>query len=174
MAHSPTRIWTRAAKGTAAFVTALVAASPLFLVQPAAAASPDDVHGKPSVTRQAWKAGAATFGAHATPAQAVEAFWTPDRMRAAIPIEESAAYRAAVAAYTQAQAARAAQGGSAGSAKSPQDGPVRSVAPREGTVASTPVPAAHNPNYSYWEPTARTSGKVFFTMGNSNYACSAT
>ena len=34
--------------------------------------------------------------------------------------------------------------------------------------------AAINPNLPYYAPTARTSGKVFFTMGGLNYQCSGT
>jgi V8-like Glu-specific endopeptidase len=47
------------------------------------------------------------------------------------------------------------------------------VDPRSGALGTpAKVPAAYNPGYDYWHPTARTNGKVFFEMNGGIYQCS--
>ena len=128
----------------------------------------------PTVSAEAWAAGRAAYGASATAAQAVESFWTPERMRAAKPIEDSAAYLDAVRTYdANAKAAQeraaTATNGPAKTAATPH-----SVVPKDGYVGTFAQPAAYNPGFSYWQPTARTSGKVFFQMGSGYFQCSGT
>ena len=90
----------------------------------------------PTVSAEAWAAGRAAYGANATAAQAVESFWTPERMRAAKPIEDSAAYLDAVRTYdANAKAAQeraaTATNGPAKAAATPH-----SVVPKDGYVGT--------------------------------------
>ncbi|MEN3310559.1 MAG: hypothetical protein V7603_6761 [Micromonosporaceae bacterium] len=170
------RTWTIFSRRTmvATVAVALAAVPTLALSQPAAAATAANAHGAPAVSTQAWQSGQAQYGAGATAAQAVEAYWTPARMRAARVIEDSPAYLTAVSRYEQAQRASAARGGTAAPQRSAPKAPAHSVAPQAGSVAGRAVPAATDPGFAYWQPTARTSGKVFFTMNGLNYQCSGT
>ena len=106
------------------------------------------------ISKEAWAAGHAKYGTRATAAQALAAYWTPARMRAAKPIEDLPQYQAAVRKFQR-------SGKSA--SKPDRVGPAQSVAP-SGKIgpAVTGTSRAANPNFVYWHPTARTTGKVFF------------
>ncbi|MBE1487658.1 trypsin-like serine peptidase [Plantactinospora soyae] len=157
----------RASRATSVTVALMMAAvSALALSQSASAAPAPGLD--PAATAEAWAAGRAEYGAGATEHQAVVAYWTPERMRAAQPAEESPAYRQAVKRYVDSgQTAR----------QSVDRGARLTVPPTAGELGvpnSGPVPAALNPNFASNHPTARTSGKVFFTMGGGNFVCSGT
>lgn len=132
----------------------------------------------PTLTAAAKAAGKKAHGAKATTTQVLEAYWTADRMRAAISADQDPALASAATAYVE-QTTRDLKAG-----KKPvtNDGPVRSVtgaastvfASQAGTGAGGLVPAAYNPNLPYYVPTAYTAGKVFFTKGGLNYVCSGT
>jgi V8-like Glu-specific endopeptidase len=164
-----------ARRAALAAAAAVLAAAPAVAVGQPAAAAGADAHTTPAVSAAAWRAGRAQFGRAATAAQAVEAYWTPARMRAATVIEDSPAYLSAVARYQRDQRAqRAGAAGSAPAARQATGQRAHSVAPRAGAVTAGAVPAAFDPGFSYWQPTARTSGKVFFSMNGLNYQCSGT
>jgi hypothetical protein len=155
-------------------VTTVAAAVALSLTGPpasarpstdqAAATAPQAVsHSKALVGSDAWAAGRAKYGPNVTAAQAVAAFWTPARMRAARPIEETAAYQDAVRKYGTA------------SKSAPERGAPKTIEPATGHLGLPgPAPAAWNPNYPPEHPTARTSGKVFFSTPGGTAQCSAT
>jgi len=116
-------------------------------------------------------AGKAKYGADATVAESVTAYWTPARMRAATPIEDSPQLQKAAKSFEAKQKADHA----AGKAPKTNDGPERSFAGAESKVFAGAVEAAYNPNLPYYTPTAYTAGKVFFTKpGVGNYVCSGT
>ncbi len=128
-----------------------------------------------SISAEAKAAGVAKHGAKATDAQALEAYWTPERMRAAKPAEEDSTLEASATAYVQKQVADQ----KAGRKPVTNDGPVRSVEGASSKVfgpAATAggVAAAYNPNLPYYVPTAYTAGKVFFSKPDGNYVCSGT
>ena len=125
------------------------------------------------LTPEALAAGRAAHGAKATRLQALEAYWTPERMRTAVPADRDPAVQASAAAYAATERSAAARGKKAPT----NDGPVRSV---EGTASKAlgaragGVEAAFNPNLPISAPTAYTMGKVFFTKAGVNYVCSGT
>jgi V8-like Glu-specific endopeptidase len=125
-------------------------------------------------------AGKAKFGADATTDEAVSAYWTPSRMRAATPVEDSPQLTQAIQKFTAKQQADR----QAGRAQVTNDGPARSfggatskvfsAAPKATTGGGSSL-AAYNPNVPYYTPTAYTAGKVFFTQpGVGNFVCSGT
>lgn len=129
----------------------------------AAKAASTTVSARTQVSAEAWAAGRAKYGAKVTAAQALDAYWTPARMRAAKPIEESKQYQTALQEFQR----------SGKRADVPDAvGPAQSVAPKAGHLKvpapSGPSARAHNPNYNYWHPTAYTNGKVFFRSDNPN------
>jgi hypothetical protein len=115
------------------------------------------------VGADAWAAGRARHGAKVTAAQAVDAYWTPARMRAAQPVEETAAYQDAVRKY-----------GDANKTAPPERGAPKTIEPAPGRFDSGLTPAAWNPNYPVGQATGRTSGKVFFSTPGGTAQCSAT
>ncbi|MEI2732494.1 MAG: hypothetical protein V9G08_10955 [Dermatophilaceae bacterium] len=135
--------------------------------------SPDVSASGQALTDDAKAAGAAKFGPRASTEQALEAYWTPEKMRAAKPADGDPAIAAASAAY----ASKSEADRKAGKKKPAQDGPTRNVdgAASKNFAAGGPVTAAYNPNLPSYSPTAYTMGKVFFTKsGGGNYVCSAT
>jgi V8-like Glu-specific endopeptidase len=162
--------------------SALVLAAAPAHAQPAAGAAAatkaasGNVSAPATVTADAWAAGRAAYGKDVTAAQVVTAYWTPERMHAATKIEDSKAYLDAVRNYDRAMQVKRDQVRMTPN-RAP-DAPARphSVAPKPGSVDKPAgmAPAAYDPGYAYWQPTARTSGKVFFTMGGSGFQCSAT
>jgi hypothetical protein len=99
--------------------------------------------------------------------QALAAYWTPERMKAARPETEIPAVK------DHKEIAPAAQNGPAGPA-----GQVAAAAPKAEPKAvggaQDVTPQAYYPNYPVGHPVARTYGKVFFTSFGLNYVCSAT
>lgn len=103
-------------------------------------------------------------------AKALEAYWTPARMKAAKSIDRTATVTRSGAAPQQRLQLR-------------PDGASGSVAPAATSKAPTAalrpastkgiVPQASYPNLPSSHPAARTNGKVFFTRGGLNYVCSA-
>lgn len=127
-----------------------------------------------SVTPEAWAAGQARYGRNATAAQALEAYWTPARMKAAKHVEDDPAFVASVAAFDKRQQADLADVKKGKKAR-PATPTQHSAAPSGGDVSGqASVLAAANPNFAYSHPTARTSGKVFFSMAGGNFVCSGT
>lgn len=123
------------------------------------------------LTAAAQAAGKAKFGSDATYQESLQAYWTPDRMASATPIEDDKQYQESVRKYVAAQEARR----EAGQKPVRNDGPQRSVDGVESLVFAGAVEAAYNPNAPYYTPTAYTQGKVFFTKsGGGNYVCSGT
>ncbi len=127
------------------------------------------------ITSAAKVAGKAKFGVAPTDQQALDAYWTPARMRAAIPVQQSSTFASQADTYVKIQKARI----RAGQKPVTNDGPVRSA---EGAASKVFGPAAkaagvlaaYNPNLPYYTPTAYTAGKVFFTQNGLNYVCSGT
>ncbi len=170
----PTRLLALAAAvATAATVAVGGASSAEAAKRPTSA---DVSSARPALSAEAKAAGTAKFGAAATETQILEAYWTPERMRAAKPAEDDSALASAATAYVQKQQADQ----KAGRKPVTNDGPVRSadgVASKVFGPAATAggFAAAYNPNLPYYVPTAYTAGKVFFTKpGIGNYVCSGT
>lgn len=130
----------------------------------------------PTLSAEATAAGKAKFGQGATANQTLEAYWTPERMRAAKPADSAVSYQAAEKAY----ATNEAKARAAGTAKKTNDGPARSTdgaTSKVFTVTKTSpssFTAAYNPNAPTYDPTAYTQGKVFFSKPDGNYVCSGT
>lgn len=98
---------------------------------------------------------------------ALRQYWTPERMKAALPDSELPAVKAAVS------AAKADQ------APTRLSGTAERIAPSAPQTTPTPAPSgmqtmSYYPGYPVGHPVARTSGKVFFTSFGLNYVCSAT
>src|SRR4051794_16123733 len=84
----------------AASLAAVACAAAAALPSAASAAAPN-VRSAPAVSKDALAAGRAQFGSRATPAQALSAYWTPERMRAARPVEDSPSFGAAAQHYAR-------------------------------------------------------------------------
>ncbi|MDX6678389.1 MAG: hypothetical protein QOE31_2441 [Solirubrobacteraceae bacterium] len=153
----------------AGLVTLAAIACAAAVLPGSAAASSGHAAGTSPVSDAAWHAGRAAFGANATAGEAVTAYWTPERMRAAHPVEEAPFYKAAVA-KDERQAA-VDKSAPKGKRPAPVVGTPFATPPAEGTAG---VNAAYNPNLGYSTPTARSMGKVFFTQNGGNYVCSGT
>jgi V8-like Glu-specific endopeptidase len=160
--------------------TALLAAASLSLgsATTADAAAPRDegrqatnASSTSPLTAAAKAAGKARFGADASYQESLQAYWTPERMAAAVPIEEDKGFQESAAKYAAEQKALH----KAGKKPVTNDGPARSVDGAASKVFAGTAEAAYNPNAPYYTPTAYTQGKVFFTKaGGGNYACSGT
>lgn len=129
----------------------------------------------PTITPAARAAGVAKFGAGVSDNQALEAYWTPARMRSAIPAESSSDLVARVDAWAKAQRADRQKG----IRPATNNGPARKVPGTASTVfTGSPVngsTSAFNPDLPYYVPTAYTAGKVFFTKSDGRpYVCSGT
>ena len=139
------------------------------------AGSAGNVSAPAAVSAEAWAAGRAKYGATATAAQAIESYWTPERMRSATPIEDSPAYLAAIKKYDKDVKAAKERARRSPEQSKPVPATPHQVAPRGGAVETPAVtPSAYDPGYAYWHPTARTSGKVFFNLGVGRFVCSGT
>ncbi|WP_020524701.1 trypsin-like serine peptidase [Catelliglobosispora koreensis] len=168
-------------RASARILTAFALTAGLALAVPqSAAAARDDAGlsakagvtgGAVAVHAEAWAAGRAKYGRNVTAAEAIDAFWTPERMRAARPIEESPEYARAMAKGTTAAKTTAPQAGA--EARKPTV-----IPPFEGALGTPPGGGASiqaiNPNFPSSHPTARTSGKAFFVLGGLSYRCSGT
>jgi V8-like Glu-specific endopeptidase len=166
--------------------TVAVLACTSALVPTAASAKPrahaaqaaGSVSATPEVSSVALAAGRKKFGSDVTPQQAIAAYWTPERMREAKPIDEAPFLADAAKRFETVEAARQKQAGldSARGVRPKSQGPQLTVAPQttgEVTAKPTASAAAFNPNLNYWQPTAYTNGKVFFNMNGGSYQCSA-
>ncbi|MDQ1645193.1 MAG: hypothetical protein QOJ50_1377 [Cryptosporangiaceae bacterium] len=111
-------------------------------------------------------AGNQALGSSANTRQAIEAYWTPARMRAAKPAEQSPEYKAATQkALADRRAGRAIAAPHWGKPFSyPHAEPTRRVTP--GATTDPNLPSTH--------PTAATMGKVFYVSNGADYACSGT
>lgn len=150
----------------AALVMVMPAAATAVESAPAAATSADhnaSSGSKPVLTEDALVAGRATYGSRATTQQALQAYWTPARMKAAKPVASDPAFAKAVRDFE----ARSAKERRSGNETASQDGPARTVkAAGTSSVRTTTAFAGF---------TERTSGKVFFTKpGVGNFVCSGT
>ena len=146
----------------------------------AAQAAPDTLGAKAALTADAWAAGREKYGADATADQALSAYWTPERMKAAVNVDSAPFLLDAYKRYEALDARRQqeAKANEDAGIKPPEQGPELLVKPQaDGTLAKTGTTAraaAFNPNLASNAPTARTMGKVFFNMGTGSFSCSAT
>jgi V8-like Glu-specific endopeptidase len=162
-----------------ACASALIPAAASAKVKAHAADVSGAVSSTPTLTSAAVQAGKAKFGAHPTTEQSLSAYWTPARMAAAKPVDNAPFLNTALQKFklTQASRLRAVQAQGTDAQQAPAAGPAFSVAPDSTSkIAAKPLAsaAAYNPNFSYWQPTAYTNGKVFFNMAGGSYQCSAT
>ena len=158
----------------AAAISALACAA-MLVPSGASAAPPSASAGTAAgnVTAAAWAAGRAAHGRGATAQQALEAYWTPERMRSAVPAEELPEYKAAIAKHDRDSAASKQAAGKAGPARPAPEAKPFAVPSVTGQAANQPQPRAYNPNYSYWQIPAYTNGKIFFTTpGGGTAGCS--
>lgn len=118
---------------------------------------------RPAVSAAAWQAGRQAFGAGVSAEEAIHAYWTPERMRAATPVEELPEYQESLR-----------RGPDHAPPVIERRGEPLAVPPADGALTASRTPSAINPNLPYYTPTAYTSGKVFLTIGGQNGACSAT
>lgn len=169
--RSPTKTARLIGASAALLVATTLTSSPAEAAPPSpekSRAGASSVSSTSPLTAEAKAAGKKKFGAKATHDQALAAYWTPERMRAAKPIEETKAFKKAAKEYAADQQKRR----KAGKKPVTNDGPVRSVEGTESAVFGGPSTAAYNPNLPYYSPTAYTNGKVFFTRGGGSFACS--
>ncbi len=170
--------FTKLAAITAVTVSAGALATPAL-----AQAAPQ--HGQRVAAATATRSGIVTHANTLTPAvtrlmkgtglkaqrQALTSYWTPARMKAAKPVEQSASFQQRLrASLSSAKTAKALPRGRAGGV-----GPSKTAtAPKAIASPSTIRTQSWYPNLPYWYPAARTQGKVFFTRSGVNYVCSAT
>ena len=159
-----------------AAISALACAAALVPAGASAAAPSPSASGKAvaDITPAAWAAGRAAHGARATSQQALEAYWTPERMRKAVPAEELPEYKAALRKHETDTAAAKGQA-AAGVARKDSSKPVKpfSVPSADGELGKQASLAAYNPNYSSSQIAAYTNGKIFFTnAGGGTSSCS--
>ncbi|MBV9715407.1 MAG: hypothetical protein JOZ64_08535 [Solirubrobacterales bacterium] len=174
-----------------AALAVLPASLAVAIAGPANAAGTADTNGQaatssPALTAAAVLAGkrAETPGARVTAEEALTAYWTPARMKAALPADDQAAVKdaARTAKSSAASDLAAARAHAAKNDKPAPAGAQSTVAPAD-AVKSSPAGKAsgvtrlqYTPGYQYWEFAARTSGKVYFTNTTDglNYVCSGT
>jgi V8-like Glu-specific endopeptidase len=161
-----------------AAISALACAAALVPSSATAAPSPSS-SGKAvtDLTPAAWAAGRAAHGSKATAQQALEAYWTPKRMREATPAEELPEFKAAIAQHDRDNAAAKRQAAeSVARGERPKPAPAGKpfgVPSAKGELSSQGVQAAYNPNYSSGSIAAYTNGKIFFTnAGGGTSSCS--
>ncbi len=156
----------------AVLAAGLVAPAQAATTAATAAASNGSVSGYSPLTADA-RAAAAAVGARAgDDSAALSAYWTPARMRAAIPVEQAPFYQQAVAKAKAASPAAAEAKGAAGSVAPAKPAKASPLAALDAQSSAAGVPAAVAPNLPATHPTARTNGKVFFTQNGLNYVCS--
>ena len=130
-----------------------------------------------AITKEAWAAGEKLYGAKVTADEALTAYWTPARMKAAASADDAPNFDDALKRYqaTDADRQREAKINEEKGIKPPEQGPELLVKPdADGSVKTTAKAAAFNPNLRSNHLTARTNGKVFFTLNGSNFQCSGT
>jgi hypothetical protein len=129
-----------------------------------------------AISKDAWAAGEKLYGAKVTADQALEAYWTPARMRAAVPAENAPYFQDAEKRYsaTDADRQREAKLNEDKGIKPPEQGPELIVKPDgDGSVKTLGKAAAFNPNLPSSHQTAKTIGKVFFNLNGGSWQCSA-
>jgi V8-like Glu-specific endopeptidase len=157
------------AVAAAAFVVPAFASSAFAAPSTGAAgAAGDNAHAAAGVTAEAMSAGRAKHGANVTAAQAIADYWTPARMKAAQPAEDSPQFQAAAALHAD-QVDQQSQTGDRSAGRPAAEHQVNPT----GSVGG-PALAAFDPNLSSSSPTARTAGKVFFTLSGVDKVCSGT
>ncbi len=127
-------------------------------------------------TPAAWAAGRAAYGAKATAQQALEAYWTPKRMREAIPAEQLPEFQSALAKHERDAVAAKKQAATSSARPAPAGSPF-SVGPAKGVLGEQSTggvtTSAFNPNYPSSSIAAYTNGKIFFTnSGGGTSSCS--
>lgn len=157
---------------TATTATASVALLLAALAAPttaaAASAGQDSlVSSKVTVTKAAAQAAGARAGG-----DALAAYWTAARMKAAVPVEKSPFYQASVQRFGATR--QADPSARTGKQTRVAPGKAKEGSPLAKTKGGGDVTAATDPNLSSWHPSARTNGKVFFTdrRDGRNYVCS--
>src|SRR5438874_5326509 len=138
----------------------------------------------PDLTQAAIDAGQKADGHKPTTEQALKAYWTADRMEAAITADDQPGLAAAASKQkdnSNADAAHARDAVKKGEKQGPQGpaGKADGAAPLAASPALTQSQNktfAYQPGYPYYSFPARTAGKVFFTNASNglNYVCSAT
>ena len=163
-------ILSRAARRRFLVASSVVASAAALLPAVAAADAADATNSRsePAVTAAAWAAGRAEHGADVTQRQALAAYWTPARMRAARPAEPARASGEPTVAGAASTSAR----------PTPRPAATRrkpfSVPPARGRKLGRQFTRSlYNPNLNPGTPTAYTNGKVFFTLNGVNKVCSA-
>jgi V8-like Glu-specific endopeptidase len=163
---------------TSALVPSAASAKP----KARAASDANNISQAPAISKAAINAGRAKYGADATAQEALSAYWTPERMRNATPIEEAPFLKDATENFEALEADRKQQAETDGARGEPQpepQGPELRVEPDTKSVIAgkkrptTAAASAVNPNYSIYHPTAYTIGKVYFNMAGGSYVCSA-
>ena len=154
---------------------AAVVATVLTGVGPATAApsrAPTRTTGVVSSTAQLSPdlAASARNGGDAAYRQALDSYWTAERMRSAKPESEIPSVKAAAARTSTLSTTITTQ--SASAKRTPARIPA--AAPLTAPAASGVQTMSTNPAYPVGHPVARTLGKVFFTSGGYNYVCSGT
>ena len=168
-----------AAVAVLACTSALVPSAASAAPKARAAQDAGSVSTAPEVSSVALEAGRQKFGADVTPHQAVSAYWTPERMRSATPVDEAPFMAEAAKRFEGVEIARQKKAGvdAARGVRPKPQGPELSVPPATNGEVANAKPAASaaafNPNLNYWQPTAYTNGKVFFNMNGGSFVCSA-
>ncbi|WP_117211787.1 trypsin-like serine peptidase [Allorhizocola rhizosphaerae] len=147
-----------------AAIAAILVAIPLATVTPANAAPlSGSIGGLAALSADvAATARPGVAGAH----EALARYWTPERMKSALPDSELPAVKGA----------KARPGGSPARPQGAAQkiGGATPVATPEVIAQGGPGTQAYFPNYPVGHPVARTYGKVFFTASGLNYVCSGT
>jgi V8-like Glu-specific endopeptidase len=128
-----------------------------------------------TITKEAWAAGEKLYGAKVTADQALYAYWTPERMKAAQSVDGAPFLERAYKVYeaTDAQRQEQAKINEEKGIKPPEQGPELLVKPDFDGTKPAARAAAFNPNLGSNHPTARTNGKVFFDLNGGHWQCSA-
>jgi hypothetical protein len=157
------------------------AAAKKVTVAPGSPAGATPVSGTPGLTQAAVDAGTKATGHKPTMQQALDAYWTPERMSSAVDANNMPAVTDGAAKQkdkNNSDAANARDAAGKGQKPAP-DGPAgkgEGKAPQSSSPALTQGQAktfAYQPGFPYYSFAARTEGKVFFTSNGVNYVCSA-
>ena len=174
-----------------AVLAVLPASLAVAMAGPANAAVAADANAQASTSSPAFTAAAklagqraALPGARVTAEDALKAYWTPARMKAARPADDQAAVKdaARVAEKTAASEVATAHREAAEGSSPKGVRPPAKVTPTDAVKSSPALKAdgasrlEYTPGYQYWEFAARTSGKVYFTNTKDgyDYVCSGT
>ncbi|HWK26852.1 MAG TPA: hypothetical protein VNS09_09830 [Solirubrobacter sp.] len=165
--------------GLAALAILALLPSAAAAKKPTAKASQDadrtSVVAENEISKDAWAAGQKLYGDKVTADQALSAYWTPERMRKAEPVDGAPFLERAYKAYQALDAKRQeqAKADEAKGVKPPEPGPELLVKPDTSGAKAAAKAAAFNPNLPSSHATARTIGKVFFNLNGGSFSCSA-